>query len=154
VKSKKMRYCFSRVCDVGLALSLVSLRDDDASTDTTGGVSHTDTTAATLYRHFCAGYNGGNGGDDLGDFEFSLSMHDPLTSNNGQFYQAWADSISEATDGHVKITILPQWFIGCRRRCGRAVETGAVDIGWVFHFRSTLASSPDRCHHHSHDRFW
>lgn len=131
MKSKKLRYCFLAFAMLVLALSLVACGDDDASTDTTGGVS-TDTTAAPSTDTSAPDTTAGNGGDDLGDFEFSLSMHDPLTSNNGQFYQAWADSISEATDGHVKITIYPSGSLAAAADVGELVETGAVDIGWVF----------------------
>jgi len=59
-------------------------------------------------------------------------MHDPLASNNGQFYQAWADSVLEATDGHVKITIYPSSSLASAADVGEMVETGAVDIGWLF----------------------
>lgn len=69
---------------------------------------------------------------DLGDFEFSLSMHDPVTSNNTQFWQSWADDISEATDGHVKIVIYPSSQLAAAADVGEMVETGGVDIGWLF----------------------
>ncbi len=69
---------------------------------------------------------------DLGTFEFSLSMHDPVTSNNGKFYQAWADKIHEATDGHVTITIYGSSSLAAAPDVGEMVETGGVDIGWLF----------------------
>lgn len=69
---------------------------------------------------------------DLGDFEFSLSMHDPLTSNNAMFYQAWGDKISEATGGHVKVVIYPSGQLAAAADVGEMVETGGVDIGWLF----------------------
>ncbi len=69
---------------------------------------------------------------DLGDFEFSLSMHDPLTSNNALFWQAWSDKIFEATDGHVKIVIYPSSQLAAAPDVGEMVETGGVDIGWLF----------------------
>ncbi len=79
----------------------------------------TDTTAAA-------------GVPDLGDFEFSLSVHDPAVSNNTQFWQSWADQIFEATDGHVKIVIYPSSQLAAAPDVGEMVETGGVDIGWLF----------------------
>lgn len=70
--------------------------------------------------------------DNLGTFEFSLSMHDPLTSNNAMFLQSWADKISEATDGNVKIVIYPSSQLAAAADVGEMVETGGVDIGWLF----------------------
>jgi TRAP-type C4-dicarboxylate transport system substrate-binding protein len=69
---------------------------------------------------------------DLGTFEFSLSMHDPVTSNNGKFYQAWADEINKATNGHVTITIYGSGSLAAAPDVGEMVETGGVDIGWIF----------------------
>jgi TRAP-type C4-dicarboxylate transport system substrate-binding protein len=69
---------------------------------------------------------------DLGDFEFSLSVHDPLASNNTQHWQAWADQINKATDGHVKIVIYPSGQLAAAADVGEMVETGGVDIGWLF----------------------
>lgn len=71
-------------------------------------------------------------GEELGYFEFNLSMHDPITSNNGQFYQAWADAIAQETNGHVKITIHPSGSLAAAADVAEMVEAGAVDIGWVF----------------------
>ncbi len=65
-------------------------------------------------------------------FELTLSMHDPVTSNNGLFYQAWADEISAATDGHVKITIHGSGTLASAADVGTMVETGGADIGWVY----------------------
>ncbi len=69
---------------------------------------------------------------DLGNFEFSLSLHDPATSNNGKFMQAWADEIAQKTDGHVKITLYPSGSLATAADVGEMVETGGVDIGWLF----------------------
>lgn len=70
--------------------------------------------------------------ENLGDFEFSLSVHDPLTSNNTLHWQAWADQISQATNGHVKIVIYPSSQLAAAADVGEMVETGGVDIGWLF----------------------
>lgn len=72
------------------------------------------------------------GGEELPFFEFSLSMHDPVTSNNGKFYQAWADEVFEATDGHVKIILYGSAQLAAAADVGEMVETGGVDIGWIF----------------------
>ncbi len=85
----------------------------------------------------CAGKD--NSGDQLDasaaegeNFELSLSMHDPVTSSNGTFYQAWADAISEATDGHVTITLYGSSTLASAADVGDMVESGGVDIGWVY----------------------
>lgn len=91
--------------------------ESSATTAAPGGESTTTTAAATK---------------DLGDFEFSLSVHDPVVSNNTQFWQSWADKIGAATDGHVKIVIYPSAQLAAAPDVGEMVETGGVDIGWLF----------------------
>ncbi len=71
-------------------------------------------------------------GEDKPNFELSLSMHDPVTSSNGLFYQAWADAISTATDGHVKITLFGSSTLASAADVGAMVESGGADIGWVY----------------------
>ena len=66
------------------------------------------------------------------NYELSLSMHDPATSNNGKFLQAWADSINTKTGGHVKITIYYSGSLASAADVGEMVETGGVDIGWIY----------------------
>ena len=66
------------------------------------------------------------------NFEFSLSMHDPVTSSNGVFYQKWADDISAATNGHVKITLYGSATLASAADVGAMVESGGADIGWVY----------------------
>jgi TRAP-type C4-dicarboxylate transport system substrate-binding protein len=70
--------------------------------------------------------------ENLGDFEFSLSVHDPLESNNTKHWMQWADQVSQATDGHVKIVIFPSSQLATGPDVGEMVETGGVDIGWLF----------------------
>jgi TRAP-type C4-dicarboxylate transport system substrate-binding protein len=70
--------------------------------------------------------------EELPYFELSLSMHDPVTSSNGLFWQAWADEISAATDGHVKITLYGSSTLASAADVGAMVETGGADIGWVY----------------------
>jgi TRAP-type C4-dicarboxylate transport system substrate-binding protein len=69
---------------------------------------------------------------DAGTYEFSLSLHDPLTSNNGRFLQAWADEINAKTNGEVIITLYPSGALATAADVGEMVETGGVDIGWLF----------------------
>jgi TRAP-type C4-dicarboxylate transport system substrate-binding protein len=112
-------------CGEGPAAETTTTTAAPASSTTTtaapsGGESTTTTTAAA------------GGVPDLGDFEFSLSMHDPLTSNNAIFWQSWSDKIAAATDGHVKIVIYPSSQLAAAADVGEMVETGGVDIGWLF----------------------
>jgi TRAP-type C4-dicarboxylate transport system substrate-binding protein len=71
-------------------------------------------------------------GDENAYYELTFSMHDPVTSSNGKFYQQWADDISKATDGHVKITIYGSSTLASAADVGAMVESGGVDIGWVY----------------------
>ena len=91
----------------------------ESSTTTAAPAAESSTTTAAVV-------------EDLGDFEFSLSVHDPATSNNTMFWQSWADDISAATDGHVKIVIYPSSQLAAAADVGEMVETGGVDIGWLF----------------------
>ena len=70
--------------------------------------------------------------DDLPYFELTMSMHDPATSNNGMFYQAWADKVNELTDGHVEITIYFSAAIAAAADVADMVESGGCDLGWVY----------------------
>jgi len=67
-----------------------------------------------------------------GNYEFSLSLHDPATSSNGKFLQAWADNINKKTDGHIKITLYFSGSLAAAADVGEMVETGGVDIGWIY----------------------
>lgn len=80
-----------------------------------------------------SGSNNSSGGGDTGKvYELSMSMHDPATSNNGKFYQNWADQIEAATDGHVKITIFYSGTLASSSDVVDMVKGGGVDIGWVY----------------------
>ena len=61
--------------------------------------------------------------------ELTFSMHDPLTSNNGIFYENWAKQISEATNGGVNITIFGSGTLASGTDVVDMVSAGAVDIG-------------------------
>ncbi|MBN1631911.1 MAG: TRAP transporter substrate-binding protein [Thermoleophilia bacterium] len=118
-----------------MVFALVGCGDDEA-TETTAAPATTATTAAptatTAAPATTATTAAAGSFDDLEYYEFSLSMHDPATSNNGMFYQAWADALLEATDGHVKVVLYPSSQLAAAADVGEMVETGAVDIGWVF----------------------
>jgi len=70
--------------------------------------------------------------DDFDTYELTMSMHDPATSNNGKFWQAWADEINALTDGHVNITIFFSSAIAAGPDVADMVETGGCDLGWIF----------------------
>ena len=97
----------------------------------------------------CGGGNSSNGGQQTpadnggastgdGDFSsydtynFNLSMHDPVTTPVVVYYQEWADSIKEATEGHVNITIYGSGTLASSTDCLDMVKGGGVDIGWVY----------------------
>ena len=65
-------------------------------------------------------------------YTLTMTMHDALTSVNGEWYQNWADQIYEATDGHVEIKIF-----GSAQLCQGPdvvdyVLSRSADIGWIF----------------------
>ena len=65
-------------------------------------------------------------------YEFTLSMHDPKTTANAVYIQSWIDSVFEATDGHVKITLFDNATLSAATDIGDNVKSGAVDIGWLY----------------------
>lgn len=73
-----------------------------------------------------------SGFDALPTFDLTLSMHDPATSNNGMFYQAWADEINALTEGHVNITIYFSGALASNKDVADMVEQGGCDMGWVY----------------------
>ena len=72
------------------------------------------------------------GAEEYGYYEFTLSMHDPVTTPNAVYFQQWADAIFEATDGHVKITIFGSSTLSAPTDVADNVKAGACDIGWLF----------------------
>jgi TRAP-type C4-dicarboxylate transport system substrate-binding protein len=62
----------------------------------------------------------------------TMSMHDPETSNNGKFMQAWAQEVNEKTDGGVTINITFSEGLFSSKDVGQAVKDGAVDLGWMY----------------------
>jgi len=140
VRSKTLRSVVLLVAALVMVLALVACGDDGttettaATTATTAAPTETTaaTTATTSAPATTATTAAAGAFDDFDYYEFSLSMHDPATSNNGKFYQAWADALLEATDGHVKVVLYPSSALAAAADVGEMVETGAVDIGWVF----------------------
>ena len=65
-------------------------------------------------------------------YELTFSTHDPATSNNGKFLQAWADTIKEETEGHVDITIYFSEALASSKDVADLVEQGGCDMGWVY----------------------
>lgn len=77
----------------------------------------------------------GCGAEDAADdkvYELTLSMHDPKTTANAIYLQEWIDKVSEATDGHVKITLYDNATLSAATDIGDNVKAGAVDIGWLY----------------------
>jgi len=70
--------------------------------------------------------------EDLGNFEFTLSLHDPITSPNAVYFQEWADAINKATDGHVKITLHGSSTLAAATDVADMVKDGGCDIGWLY----------------------
>jgi len=116
-----------------LALTIaVTACGGPAEETTTTGAAPTETTAAPTETTAAPTETTAAPSADLGDFEFSLSVHDPMESNNTQHWVWWGDQISQATDGHVKIVIYPSSQLAAAADVGEMVETGGVDIGWLF----------------------
>ena len=70
--------------------------------------------------------------EEYGYYEFTLSMHDPVTTPNAVYFQEWADAIFAATDGHVKITIFGSSTLSAATDVADNVKAGACDIGWLY----------------------
>lgn len=70
--------------------------------------------------------------EDLGTFEFSLSMHDPITTPNALYFQKWADDINAATDGHVTIKIYGSGLLAAATDVADMVKSGGCTIGWLY----------------------
>ncbi|MDR2486845.1 MAG: hypothetical protein LBD12_02670, partial [Clostridiales Family XIII bacterium] len=69
---------------------------------------------------------------DLPDMELTLTMHDPDTSRVGQALQAWADTVSQMTDGHLKISIFGSGSLAPGPEALNFVMNGSADIGWLY----------------------
>ncbi len=69
---------------------------------------------------------------DLGDESYTLTVtsHDPEDSATGTFLTNWADSIEEASDGHLDIEIYPGAVLADATETIDAINDGTADIGW------------------------
>lgn len=135
MKGRTLRSVLLLVACLAVVLALAACGDGPATetTATTAAPADTSTTAPQGGEDSTTSTSAATGGvPDLGDFEFSLSVHDPVTSNNTKHWQSWADQIAEATDGHVKIVIYPSSQLAAATDVGEMVEAGGVDIGWLF----------------------
>ncbi len=65
-------------------------------------------------------------------YELSLSMHDPVTTPQAVYMQAWCDDVAAATDNHVLITIYGSSTLAAAADVGDMVESGGADIGWIY----------------------
>ena len=87
--------------------------------------------ALVMVLALCACGSGGNGDEDK-VYELTLSMHDAKTTANAIYMQKWIDKVSEATDGHVKITLYDGATLSAATDIGDNVKGGSVDIGWLY----------------------
>ncbi len=70
---------------------------------------------------------------DLGDDEtytLIVTSHDPEESATGTFLNNWADSIEEASDGHLAIEVYHGATLADSSETIDALKDGTVDIGW------------------------
>jgi len=123
-----MRKTLGTAITILLALSLcagLSACSNNSNSNTSSSASGSSTSAGSASPSE-------NTAADLGDFEFSLSLHDPVTSPNGVFFQEWADAIDAATDGHVKITLFGSSLLSAATDIADNVKGGAATIGWLY----------------------
>jgi TRAP-type C4-dicarboxylate transport system substrate-binding protein len=128
MRSRTMRKLSVIILALAMAMTLFACGPQGGSPSASSGGNAGSTPASNP----SSSSGGGSAGASGKNFELSLSMHDPLTSSNGKFYQAWADSISKATDGHVKITLYGSGTLASAADVGAMVESGGCDIGWVY----------------------
>ncbi len=69
---------------------------------------------------------------DLGEETYTLivTSHDPEESATGTFLNNWADSINEASDGHLDIEVYHGAILADSTDTIDAVKDGTADIGW------------------------
>ena len=70
--------------------------------------------------------------DKCAYYNFTLSMHDPEGSNNALFYENWAKTLKEQSEGHIRIKLYYDGSLASASEVADAVKSGAVDIGWIF----------------------
>ena len=76
--------------------------------------------------------NGGAAGGDLPKIQLSLTLHDPVTSRIAQAMQAWADEVSEKTNGGLTIKLFGSGSLAPGPEALNFVMDGTADIGWLY----------------------
>ena len=115
---------------LALLLALVMAFALAACSSGTGDAGNSDAGTSDTGSSDAGNSDAGNASGET--IELTFSMHDPLTSNNGMFYENWAKQISEATNGGVNITIFGSGTLASGTDVVDMVSAGAVDIGWVY----------------------
>lgn len=80
----------------------------------------------------CGGGGGSTEGEGDADqvYELNVHSHDPEASATGQFLNAWAAQVEEASDGRLKLNIFHAGALGGPRTAIEMVQNGTVDISW------------------------
>lgn len=126
MKSGKLRI-LSLIIALVMAISLAACGGGPATVDPAGGDQPAGPATSEP-----SGDNGSSEMKSTPDFELSFSTHDPINSVNTVAMQEWADLVFEKTNGGVLITIYPSAALASAADVGDMVETGGVDIGWLF----------------------
>jgi TRAP-type C4-dicarboxylate transport system substrate-binding protein len=83
---------------------------------------------------FLAGCGGSEGGEGTGDtdkvYQLNVHSHDPEASATGQFLNAWAAQVEEASDGRLQLNIFHAGALGGPRTAIEMVQNGTADISW------------------------
>lgn len=134
MKNMNLKRILALVFAAALVLTLCvgcgSSSSSSSGTSTDSGSASTGTASTDAGSSDAAASDGSV--PDLGDYELSMSVHDPETASNVIYLQSWADKVNEVTDGHVTITIYPSAVLSAATDIGDNVLAGAVDIGWLY----------------------
>ena len=68
--------------------------------------------------------------DDGKVYEFNLQNHDSPTGATAKFLDAWAEAVSEASNGRIKINCFHGGSMGGPKDTYNMVINETVDIGW------------------------
>ena len=83
----------------------------------------------SLFLAGCGGSDGGEG--DTGKvYQLNVHSHDPEASATGQFLNAWAAQVEEASDGRLQLNIFHAGALGGPRTAIEMVQNGTADISW------------------------
>ncbi len=67
-----------------------------------------------------------------GTFTLIVQTHEPEYAVSGAFLKAWADSVEQASGGHMEIEINDGAKLGGAKDTAYMVRNGVADIGWGF----------------------